>query len=300
KIICIRRRILRICSPGRLVSSVPSNFTEPAVGLQSWRIARPVVDLPQPDSPTRPSVSPFSTKKSIPSTARTAPTWRWKMIPCVSGKCIFSAETSRRLLPLSAVAVLRCRSMKPPGVVVLGGVCVTVISSPSRALRRRLRRGLPLDLLDDAHVADLAAPVGVDEPAAARHVLRPPAVRLVIGLRVGDVLKLRLLLLADVAAVLAARLELAAARRRDEVRRQALDRKQLRLALLVEARDRAQQAPRVGHLRVGEELAGVGLLDDASRVHDVDALGHARDDTEVVGDEDERGAELLREALQQL
>src|SRR5207244_2670608 len=154
----------------------------------------------------------------------------------------------RRLLPLPAVAVLRCRSMKPPGVEGVVGVCVTVISSLSRTFRRGLRRGLPLDLLDHARVADLAAPVSVDEPAASRHVLRPPAARLVIGLRVGDVLEFRLLLLADVAAVLAARLELAAARRRDEVRRQALDRKQLRLALLVEARDRAQQAPRVGHL----------------------------------------------------
>src|SRR5437867_6926756 len=122
-------------------------------------MARPVVDFPHPDSPTRPSVSPFSTKKSIPSTARTAPTWRWKMIPCVSGKCIFSAETSRRLLPLPAVAVLRCRSMKPPGVDVLGGVCVTVISSPSRALRRRLRRGLPLDLLrSEEHTSELQSP----------------------------------------------------------------------------------------------------------------------------------------------
>src|SRR5438093_2599363 len=108
------------------------------------------------------------------------------MIPCVSGKCIFSAETSRRLLPLPAVAVLRCRSMKPPGVDVLGGVCVTVISSPSRPLRRRLRRGLPLELLDDAHVADLAAPAGPDEPAAAGRVLRPPLARLVTVLRVRD------------------------------------------------------------------------------------------------------------------
>jgi hypothetical protein len=33
KIICIRRRMRRICSPGSVVSSVPSNFTDPAVGL---------------------------------------------------------------------------------------------------------------------------------------------------------------------------------------------------------------------------------------------------------------------------
>ena len=33
--------------------------------------SRAVVDLPQPDSPTTPSVSPFTTSKSTPSTART-------------------------------------------------------------------------------------------------------------------------------------------------------------------------------------------------------------------------------------
>src|SRR3979411_2882862 len=66
KIICMRRRIFRISSPPSLVSSTPSNFTSPAVGLYSWRIARPVVDLPHPDSPPRPSVSLFSTEKHIP------------------------------------------------------------------------------------------------------------------------------------------------------------------------------------------------------------------------------------------
>src|SRR5687767_9044766 len=187
KIICIRRRILRICSPPSVVSSVPSNFTDPAVGLYSWRIARPVVDLPQPDSPTRPSVSPFSTKKSMPSTARTAPTCRWKMIACVSGKCIFSADTVRRLLPLPAVAAERLRWMNSS----FGGV-VTLISSRSWWWRFRRRGGgsgghgggLLLDLLEDPRVADLTAPVSVDGPPA---LLRTPAARLVVRLGVGDV-----------------------------------------------------------------------------------------------------------------
>src|SRR5438105_2996746 len=267
-------------------------------------MARPVVDLPQPDSPTRPSVSPFSTKKSIPSTARTAPTCRWKMIPCVSGKCIFKALTSRRFLPLPAVAVLRALVYSPvPGV--------TAISLPLVDRRRRRRRrprtgrgaleghlrDLLLDLFDHTGVADLAVPIGVDEPAA---LLRPPAARLVVGLGIGDVPQLRLLLLADVSPVLAARLEAASRRRRDEVRRQAFDREQLPLALLVKTRDRAQQAPRVRHLRIREELGRVGLLDDLAAVHHVDTLGHPGDNTEVVGDEDERGAELPREILQQV
>src|SRR5215216_1420945 len=58
-------------------------------------MARPVVDLPHPDSPTRPSVSPGLTWNEMPSTAWTAPTLRWKMIPRVSGKCITRLLTVR-------------------------------------------------------------------------------------------------------------------------------------------------------------------------------------------------------------
>src|SRR5215216_6044177 len=57
----------------------------------------PVVDFPQPDSPTRPSVSPRSTSKLTPSTARTAPTWRWRT-PRRIGKCIIKLSTRRRAL----------------------------------------------------------------------------------------------------------------------------------------------------------------------------------------------------------
>ena len=39
-----------------------------------------VTDLPQPDSPTTPSVPPFSIEKSTPSTARMTPPWVWKPV----------------------------------------------------------------------------------------------------------------------------------------------------------------------------------------------------------------------------
>src|SRR6266542_6903817 len=259
-------------------------------------MARPVVDLPHPDSPTRPSVSPFSTKKSIPSTARTAPTWRWKMIPCVSGKCILSASTVRRFFPLSAVAVERLRWMNSS----FGGVVFVVTAMSSFSWRfggRGDGRGLLLDRLEESGVADLMLPIRVDEPSA---FLSTPAARLVIGLGVRDVLELRFLLVAHVMAVLAARLELASRWRGDEVGRQAFDRHELGFARLVEPRDGAQQAPGVRHLGVREELVGVGLLDDLSRVHDVDALRHARDNAEVVRDQDERRAELARQVLEQV
>ena len=55
----------------RASASCPSKRTDPLVGRSSWRMQRPVVVLPQPDSPTRPSVSPRRIVKLTPSTART-------------------------------------------------------------------------------------------------------------------------------------------------------------------------------------------------------------------------------------
>ncbi len=43
--------------------SRPSKMIWPAVGSKSLVIKRAVVDFPQPDSPTRPSVSPGSSEK---------------------------------------------------------------------------------------------------------------------------------------------------------------------------------------------------------------------------------------------
>ena len=50
--------------------SASSTFSEPPVTLVSPAIARPMVVLPEPDSPTRPSTSPGRITKSTPSTAR--------------------------------------------------------------------------------------------------------------------------------------------------------------------------------------------------------------------------------------
>ena len=47
--------------PGAWVSSLPSNRTEPLFAWTSCITALPIVDLPQPDSPTSPRVSPGST-----------------------------------------------------------------------------------------------------------------------------------------------------------------------------------------------------------------------------------------------
>ena len=54
-------------------TSWPSIRTVPASGSVSLRIERPVVDLPQPDSPTSASVSPARKVKEMFSTAWTRP-----------------------------------------------------------------------------------------------------------------------------------------------------------------------------------------------------------------------------------
>ena len=65
----------------------------PLVGSSSRVSRRPVVVFPHPDSPTRPRVCPLDTDRSIPSTARTAPTFCRKMMPRVTGKCLTRAVT---------------------------------------------------------------------------------------------------------------------------------------------------------------------------------------------------------------
>ncbi len=54
KIIWKRRRSLRSSLPSTFVMSWPSNVIVPPVGLYRRTIARPVVLLPQPDSPDEP------------------------------------------------------------------------------------------------------------------------------------------------------------------------------------------------------------------------------------------------------
>ena len=85
KIMLIRSpRILRMSPSGSFSRSVPSNRTSPASiwpGFPTSRmIERLVTLLPQPLSPTRPMISPESTWKLIPSTARTTPSRVWNEV----------------------------------------------------------------------------------------------------------------------------------------------------------------------------------------------------------------------------
>ena len=91
--------------------------------------------------------------------------------------------------------------------------------------------------------------------------------------------------------VRAARMERAAARRADQARRRpGIGSQRARGA--ASTRDRREQAPGVrvlGRSRIGRRRP---LLDDPARVHDGDLVGRLGDDAQVVGDEDDRRAEL--------
>ena len=75
KIICMRVRRLRSAAPFCFVSSTPSSSIEPLVGSTMRMSALPVVDLPHPDSPTSPSVSPSKMSKLTPATALSRRWW---------------------------------------------------------------------------------------------------------------------------------------------------------------------------------------------------------------------------------
>ncbi len=75
---------------------------------------------------------------------------------------------------------------------------------------------------------------------------------------------------------------------------------QLFAGIHIEARDRAEQAVRVGMARPRIDLIYSSRLDDLSAIHDKHAVAHAGNNAEVVGDEDNAGAHRLLDALHQL
>src|SRR5258705_844597 len=92
--IWMSRRDLRICWPEILEMSFPLTRITPDVGRSSPTRSLARVDLPQPDSPTTPSVSPLWSLRLTPSTAWTAPMRLWKTMPLVIGKCLTRSRVS--------------------------------------------------------------------------------------------------------------------------------------------------------------------------------------------------------------
>ena len=105
KISCIFGRSSRSASAFRVVSSVPSNVTLPLLGRGSCTRARPVVDLPQPDSPTSPRVSPRATSKLTSDTACNRPPLVVNSTTRCSTRSTMSSRPSRSAaVPLPAIS----------------------------------------------------------------------------------------------------------------------------------------------------------------------------------------------------
>ena len=141
KMICIRRRILRSGPDFSDARSIPSNLTVPAVLSRRRMSARPVVLLPQPDSPTRPSVSPRRMVNEMSSTARTTPIvfcrnpariGKWTSRPSAStsvGRAsVAGISSSRRAVVMQSIRQVRLPSSAP------GARRSTARSGPARAL----------------------------------------------------------------------------------------------------------------------------------------------------------------------
>ena len=116
--------------------SCPSNVTVPSVRSYSRITQRPNVDLPQPDSPTSPTVSPPNRSRLTPSTACTRATSRWISVPSLIGKYFLTsrAESSGSPPPFSLTPTPRpaARRREPRSCCF----CSTVRKQASRCSRR--------------------------------------------------------------------------------------------------------------------------------------------------------------------
>ena len=140
----------------------PSTTIVPACGLTRFRISMIVVVLPQPDSPTRPSVSPSRMSKLMPSTACTVPTRR-RSTPLLQQRIMFDeiAHVEHRRCACPATP-----RRPPAGCGCAGNMSVLVslplfdfVAAVTRGAVRRIvslnrqQRRLDLDALLDAHRA---------------------------------------------------------------------------------------------------------------------------------------------------
>ena len=185
------RQSARNAAASSAVTLRPSNQTSPAVGSISRRMQRPVVDLPEPDSPTSPSVSPGAD---------------------LEADVVDRVHASRR-----------CAPRKPPPI--------------AKFLIRSLTR---------SSGSVIARPSPVRPATSTQATLWPPPTST----------QRRHRLAAFRHGVAAARREAAAGRRVEQARHHARDRLEPRLVRRgrVDARDRADQALRVGMARIGEQL----------------------------------------------
>jgi len=78
------------------------------------------------------------------------------------------------------------------------------------------------------------------------------------------------------------------------------DGRERKSAVGLECGNRAQQALRVGMTGGVKNIRLRAELDQAAGVHDRDAIGHMRDDGEIVGDEEHRQSEFVAKFVEQV
>src|SRR5436190_5837609 len=122
----------------------PSKRMSPEVGFSSWSSRRPKVLLPEPLSPTRPSVSPRWIESETSSTAtsgRSSPRRRRRRLPCC-GKCLVRPRVSSS----GATVCL-------PELEQSGDVRIRVDVGLEEAARRRQKKRHPGPVAEDGAVA---------------------------------------------------------------------------------------------------------------------------------------------------
>ena len=266
---CAVRDLAQRPRPSSVVSSLPSKMHRARrSGGGSCMIARPVVDLPQPDSPTRPSVSPaqhveadarhrvdLAARCGRPGTRRRGPR-----------RAAATSSGSRRwAVPVPAI--------RPP---------------PRRVPTARARRRV-----DRCRGRGRRRRPGCARARRCRLGCRPgtSSVRVARGRRPrcsgGSSVA------ALVLRVRAARREPAARRRVDEVGRAAADDRRAGCGSGRRASGSTCSSASVYGIRMlANSARGRRLLDDLAGVHHGDLVGAAGDDAEVVGDEDHRHVAL--------
>ena len=116
---CMRRRCTRNCAGDSLAMSVSPIITSPAVGSISRRIERPIVVLPDPDSPTRPTTSPrgMSNEMSL-STVTVGP-----LENAAGLNCLLSPRTDRKGVVMAQTsAQWMQRALRPAPTSISAGI----------------------------------------------------------------------------------------------------------------------------------------------------------------------------------
>ena len=126
KIICMRRRSERRVCSSTAVISLPSNTIDPAAGCTRPSSARPSVVLPEPNSPTMPTVSPLPTR--ISTSCRTACR---RAAAHTTATRVRARPTNRQPLRASAVPASKAAISARKAAMTSGGVGSNPVSGRS-------------------------------------------------------------------------------------------------------------------------------------------------------------------------